>query len=390
MNYIAGLELFISTDLPLSLSLSLLQKRGNKIGSEKHVSGLTAIASLKEHLPAGVPVVLSIGGKSVLHKKLGRMEEGKEDRYLQQVLPNALADDFYVQCSPAAGDKVFVSVARRSLVDPILKELQEAGLDVVGCSLGPFVVTTLLPLMNVSAVHSQLLVPGFWLLVSEDGIEEIKASQEKNSIRVGDEAIGSDNLVSFASALSYFIAPSEPFIPAVAHNKEEFRQKSIFKRTLKAALAACFALLLANYLLFDHFWKKQNELGSRFSLNQEALAELEKLKAEVAGKEKFFERTGLLEGSRTSFYADRLVAGMPERMRLSQLNIHPRLKKEEEELVFAARTLELKGFCRTSTELNNWMQEMKKKEWVSGLTLLNYSQDKNRESGEFNIELKLN
>ncbi len=408
-----GLDLFILPDNTYSLSLCILRKKGSKISTERSVSGIKDIASLKEYLSPALPVSLVIGGKGLLHKKVARAEgessyakasaDKSDSLLLQKVLPNANIGDFYIQRTPAGADKHFVSVARKNVIDALLKELNDAGYTITSCSFGPFCINALLPMLPSSAVYTEIATRHYQLNISDSRIVEQSAPPPSQGelvpsltregqgvvLTIGEERIDFKSLLSFAVAFSSLLNLHANTIPSVTGSREDFRQKTIFQKTLKVSLAAIFLLLLVNYFAFDHFWKKSNELKSRYSLNQESVQKLEKLKKGIAEKEQFYERTNILTPSRTSFYADRIAAELPEHIKLSRLEIHPKQKsKEEESLSFSSRTVNVKGLCRKSIELNDWMKEIRKNKWVSEVKLLNYSQDK--DGGEFNLEIQLN
>ncbi len=388
-----GLDIFVLPDNSYSLSFCILRKKGSKISTEKSISGIKNIASLKEYLSPALPVSLVIGGRGLLHKKLSRSENESDAMLLQKVLPNANAEDFYIQRTPAGTDKQFVSVARKGVIGALLKELNDAGFMITSCSFGPFCVNALLPMLPASTVNSEIETEHYRLSVSDGKIVDTSAplliGVDRGGLLIGSEEVTKNTLLSFAAAFSSLLNLQTDIIPSVAGSREEFKQKTIFQKTLKVSLAGIFLLLLVNYFAFDHFWKKSNELKSRYSLNQESVQKLEKLKKEIAEKEQFYERTNILSPSLTSFYADRIAAELPEHIKLSRLEVHPKQKSAEEgSLSFSSRTVNVKGLCRKSIELNDWMKEIRKSKWVNEVKLLNYSQDK--DGGEFNLEIQLN
>jgi hypothetical protein len=154
-----------------------------------------------------------------------------------------------------------------------------------------------------------------------------------------------------------------------------------------------FTILLINYLIFDNYWNKKNELMAAVTLNQGELEKLESLKRQYAEKQTFLSKAGLLEVSKTSFYADQIAIDMPEQISLTGININPMEKKtnesEEEGYFFIPRTVGIKGTCNKSAYVSEWINILKKKNWLNQVILINFNQDKELGLGIFNIELKL-
>src|SRR3546814_17368441 len=86
------------------------------------------------HIGRDVPVAISINGKGIIHRMLP--EDGVDENGLKTVLPNAKAEDFYVQQTEWEG-ATWLSVARREVVDKIVEQVEQLGVAVVCVALGP-------------------------------------------------------------------------------------------------------------------------------------------------------------------------------------------------------------------------------------------------------------
>ena len=196
-------------------------------------------------------------------------------------------------------------------------------------------------------------------------------------------------------ALSYFLGADAGIARSevIDNIKEEFKQKQKFEFIGWSLLIAAFSVLLVNYFVFNHYWTKTRGLSSTLASNQSALDRYDTLKLEFAEKKEFLQQNGLLENSRTSFYADKLAASLPPSIQWIDVNIHPVKKKqvndETEGFFFENKSIKISGKCQRSTDLNDWMKEVKLKSWISSVTLLNYTQDNATDDGLFLIEIKL-
>ncbi len=343
--------------------------------------------------------MLLINGKGVIHRKVHVNENDNPAALLNKVFPNVSLNEFTIQKTTISATEAFVSVIRTKILSEITEELVKNKLTAIsGCFLGPFVINELLPLINTNAINNeQLTIGNYQLQIREQQITDVTAieSNDHQPVVVGDDNVSQQLLFAFAGALSYFtgnhqgISNSE----SIAQLKEEFSQKEKFEFRGKVLLTATFLVLLINYFVFDNYWGKSNQMNSQLALTESALKRYETLKVEYAQKKDFLEQNGLLENSRTSYYADQLASNLPATIQWKSLNIHPLKKKKASEetnvLFFENKLITISGSCERSTELNDWMKEIKKKDWISDVTMVNYQQDNAKEDGEFLIEVKL-
>lgn len=391
----AGVEFNFQSGGSIAIHCAILRKEKNSV---QLASGSVAaeIKNLKEIIPSDAPVFISINGKGIIHKKISVSENDTDKTLLHKVLPNAGENEFYIQKSKAGGNEIFVSIIRKETADNILRDLAAIGLHVAGCSLGPFSVNSILPLMNGDNSLYDLKFSGHKLSVVDGKInlfELMDTNGAGERIKVGADEIPGSQLISFASALQYFVGDQAMAnIPFVKNAKEDYRQKRIFKTAGASALVFFFILLLANYFLFTSFSNSYNELNQKVQMNTNLLAGFEKMRTEISDKEKFLEQTGLLDPSKTSYYADQVAVDLPLSIQLTQLNIYPLVRKnmaDDNDLSFTSHSIQIKGNSDKSTELNEWIKILRQKNWVKNVSVLNYSQDASKKTGDFNIEVTI-
>lgn len=385
--------------LPDGVYINLLTLKRNKadVLTETKISGITDIVSLSAKLDPKSPIVLVINGKGIIHKKVAVAENDSLASILNKVLPNANVDDFYIQKQEINLSQNYISVVRKNIVDEILDELKKNNItNIVSCNIGPFLINNVLGLIDKNIISSEFLsFSNYKLLIREDKINEVQYSDNLESvpIKVGDDFIEGKLLVPFAAALSYFIGMPEGFVNSekIDSIKDDFKQKQKFQLFGWSLLIGTFLILLINYFVFNHYWEKSNEMNSKLVLNQSALKRYESLKAEYAQKEIFLEQNGLLESSRTSYFADRLAASLPASIQLLDMNIHPLKKKEASDisnaLYFDTKIIKISGKCDRNTELNDWMKELETNNWIEKVKLIDYKQANAKDDGIFFIEI---
>jgi Tfp pilus assembly protein PilN len=389
-----GVEYFIEGSRTKIIYTHLEQKKGLIENGSTLV--LNCMEELAGKFEKRTPVNLCINGKGIMHRKVnGPVENDKNG--LEQALPNASPEDFYIQFTEGYNRNTFISVARRSQVDHILEAFANSGYRVVSCSLGPFVIGNLISLMDLNtSVYENLSLGSFDLGIISGKVDDYKTSDsslEGTRYKVGNEWIKGEHLLSFSSAMLQYTGFSIPHnIESVQESKEEFRQENIFRLTVTFFLVFLLALMGTNGILFNHYSSKNTAMASELDKHKSIIQYMDTLQKSIAEKRAFLENTGLLESSKVSYYADQLTLDLPQDIRLQKMDINPAVKKMEEStelLLFSTKVITISGLCKKSNELNEWIKLVKRKKWVLGVTLIHYNQDKANEAGIFTIDISI-
>ncbi len=395
----AGLEVILLPDGGYELHLIILKKEKSTLLTETQKEAITSFTEVRQLIDPKIPLVVIINGKGIVHRKIGTTEQDTKTSLLNRLLPNANVDDFVIQKTPLHNSEVFVSVIRLNVLNELIQELINSQLtEIAACFLGPFAATNLLPLLSNDAIDNEhLLIGNLRLQIREQQITNIETAINASDepVRIGNELLPKQLLLAFGAALSYFIGTEEGILNAnlLTDLKAEFQQKQKFEFRGWLLLIAAFLILMINYFIFDNYWSKNKDMNAQLQLTQVALQRYDKLKIEFDQKKLFLEQNGLLENSRTSYYADQLAKELPVSMQFTGLDIHPLKKKNPGEdrtlFLFENKLIHVSGNCQRNTELNEWMKKIKKQNWVDDVVLLNYKQDNVRENGFFLVEIKL-
>lgn len=395
-----GIEIILLPENTYEINVIVLKKIKSIVTLEKQKTGIESFEELAQFIDTNLPITLVLNGKGIIHRKVNLSENDTSVTILNKVLPNANANDFNLQQTVISSSQVFVSLIRSSVVNELVEQLKKHKLtNITGCLLGPFAINNILPLINTNIIsNEQLRFDTYQLQIREQQITDITISESENinkPILIGDDQIQEKLIIAYATALSYFLGSDAGIIKSeiIDDLKEEFKQKQKFEFIGWSLLIVTFAVLIVNYFVFNHYWTKTRNVSTTLTFNQSALYRYDTLKVEFAEKKKFLEQNGLLESSRTSFYADKLAGSLPLSIQWIDVNIHPVKKKqvndETEGFFFENKSVKISGKCQRSTDLNDWMKEVKLKSWISSVTLLNYTQDNATDDGLFLIEIKL-
>jgi Tfp pilus assembly protein PilN len=395
----AGLEVIILPDGSYQLHLVILKKQKSTLLTEIQRESLSSFTEVQQLIDPKIPLVLIINGKGIVHRKVSSSGNDTPATLLNKLLPNAQVDDFVIQKTAATAEEIFVSVIRLNALTDLIQELVKNKLtNIAACFLGPFVITNLLPLLSHDQIsNEQLRISNFRLQIREQQITNIETTGDiaNEQLRIGGDLLPQQLAIPFAGALSYFTGSATDIFNAVLLNelKEEFKQKQKFELRGWILLVATFLILIINYFIFNNYWSRNKEMNAQLELTQAALQRYDKLKTEFDQKKQFLEQNGLLENSRTSYYADQLSKELPSSMQFTGLEIHPLKKKkageDESGFLFENKLIRVSGNCQRNTELNEWMKKIKKQNWVEDIVLSNYRQDNAKENGFFQIEIKL-
>lgn len=392
----AGVELVLLSEGRYRILLTILILNKGAINIEKkELIEEGNLEILKDRIEKDTPVFLILNGRGILHKKIA--ESGADSNYLiQSVLPNAKAQDFYIQ-NITSEKTTLVSIIRKEIADPILEIIHKVGLYCIGCSLGGVVVSPLLPL--ISGIDKKNLFSwaehSLELDASDNSIDYkfLNAPTEKKFFQLDTDKIEDSYLVSYAAAFVILTGnePVIPFVEKVVLNKEEFLNKQLFKKMSLAVLGFFFLVLMINFILFASFSSKNNELILKESKYSGMFSEMESLGKQVNEKETFLSDAGWLQSSSMTYYADRIAYTIPASVKLTEFSINPideRRSKEEKKELFTPGMILLKGDCTRPTELNEWLDKIKAVDKITKARLVNYVYDNKENKGSFSIEIE--
>ena len=395
-NTVAGIEVLIKDAGKYEYNVVVLKKNKNQVQLLQSEQKVNDLEKVKETIK-NIPVCLAISGRGILHKKVKNIPDNLSI-HLQQVLPNAKPEAFFMQVQDFETKQSYTSVIRKDTIEAIIQQFSEKGMDVIDVGLGPFCLESIIPLLPLKVKHRPHLELGMYKLgIEEDQITEFtQNSGEKRAIeeriKIGEENIPANLMVSFATAFSGLFSFKETFknFDPAATIKEEWEQKSIFKVAGWSVLIFFLSILLANYLVFDYLTQQNNALASELNRNQGLLKKVTELREQIEEKEQFLKATGLSKPSQTSWYADQLAGTVPENIQLTGLTVHP-VKEDvdprEKRVIFLIDEIEVRGVCKNSYHLNEWLKRLRTLAWIGSVEIDNYVKDPNDDLGHFDLKV---
>lgn len=341
-----------------------------------------SLSAFLEMVPPQLPLCLSIEGKGVLHKKW-EGEAGEEP--LEKVLPHADKEAFYYTLFTTE-DQSFMALARKELIDKLLKPFREKNCRLASVQLGSFATHLLIPFLAApSAIQlgeKQWHTDGRQLLELETG----PANQPN---QLGEEILPARLTLPYANAFQLFFG-EEQWAQSNLQAGEEWLQKALFDKLKIGVPVFFFLLLLINFFVFSTLSKENEGMSRQLSQYQYQLNKLADLSSQVAGQEKLYQTIGVGKQSFFSFYADRLAAGIPDRhIQLSSLQLHPLQETKDRSLAFAQGVIRVEGRCNSPLRLNAWLEILEREEWVGAISNRRFITQQQDNQGVFSFDIAL-
>lgn len=388
---VVGLSCVINADNNHEFISVVLIRRKGLLEIESIKSFSCDFEKLYEHIPTELPVMLSLDGKGILHKKV---TVEKHEDILKQIMPGSNKDDFMIDVCEGMGKDLFVSLARHDYLNSIFKKLIP-GLFVIDLTINP------LHVKNLSGIFNELplsITSGYYeIQTNESGfIKEYRKresyDQEEVSYRFDDYEIGSGSLLSFYNALKFFIGNKNDQLPAeIESQRSEFQSWRLFIFAGISALVIIFIILILNFAIFFRLSERKAQLDQTLMDNKGIVEIIDSLKKEVTWKEKFLGKSGFNQNRWFSYMADDLGASVPINITLKKIEIHPVDAKitMSKEIGFRYDILRISGVAGTSNLLNQWIIKLRELRWISDVVVENFLQMDNTAAGNFIIEIKI-
>ncbi len=384
---VLGVDLYINSDGSFDIRCMVLNRQKNKISIKNKFTGLKQINDIQDKSVKGLPVCLSIDGKGVLFK---RVEKNNKQKLINQILPNAKESDFFLQELDSSDNFMFVAAIRKEILDLLIESFNKIDVFITNLYLGPFALKNIVDIIGVDGFYTN----HYKVKSEENTIVSVEKINESKlvSYKIGDDELYSDEIQVYTSSLSFFIDFSdEQIFEKVNESKTEFLYKQLFTIVGWFALAFFFVLLMTNYLFFNKYNKKMNNINFRYNQNLEMIKKLDTLKSEYNLKEQYFVSSGFLDASEQSFFADRIANTVPPKIQLSSININPLdgKFKNDKPLNFLMGKIKISGTVTQSIILTNWVKKLKNLDWIKQVTIVDYIHESMENPAIFELEIDI-
>lgn len=391
-----GIECIPNDDSTISFTLVCIEKIKGEFKVTKQLASIKNIEELLKVLPKGISVAITLSGNNCIHKKIFISEQDTEVTILNQVLPNARFEDFFIQKHQCIDQSWIISVIRKESIEKVNLLFKENDIAIVSVTLGPVNLPGFLKYLPIATTNNELKLVNYHIDLTTDGIIDFRYETfpiEDLLLEGKSEKISNQFIIAFSSAFSQSgvlkINSTQPI--TIEKNKFDFEQKIFLKKISYYSLAIAFVLLFINFFILMSLNKKKNFLETNVRLNESAIQEFKKADEDLKNIKKLLSQSGLTGASAMSFYSDQVGASVPEAITLKELKIQPAIPdfNNEDSISFIPKTVMLSGTCIKAEDLNLWIKKLKTLEWIKDISLEDFKKNEDNEDQEFKLNIKL-
>ena len=335
------------------------------------------------------PTILCIQGTGLVQ----RMMSGSYDD-IRQNIPNINTEEYLIELDETNQDEKLVALFRKEQVETIMHEGSLTRIPIHDISLG---------LVNIS-MFLQLFIEGLdcfeyegnAIYFNENKVLEIRKNKSSNTelYFFAGKSRKATEILALAAGLSHFSGKTWNVfkLDNINEKVKEYTASKLSFFIIYYLGATLFVLLFVNFLLFDHYNTRRNELEVDSQGITAIQNEISQLQADVSIKRQFIQQNNVPQDYAFSFYADRLASFVTDGIRLTELSVCPvkNKVKEDKVIVFQNKTLHIAGIAPNSTAFSSFLEKINKASWVKELNKQVYEYNNENDNADFEIEIVLN
>lgn len=376
---VACIGVLLSGKNEWKISVIRAKRAGDEIRIVDAAENLKDLTEASKLVSRNIPVILHLDGWGVLIK---------DYKGVNGAIPIDNKEFFLKEFAGMNEGGTYFSIVRVDLLKSIIDECSCASMDVIAISAGPSNVALLSPYFK----ENQELITGKWKIILNKGnIISCDATghEIQTQYNLGGESITSGLLPLFADVVSFFSGDRESDV-LIDTYREEYVYGRLIKYITALSLSSMLFLLLFNFILWNSLRNRNNELTSRATRNEHLLAMLEEKSKELKEKKMLvIHYIGSSERTHYAWYADQLCSILPSGLRLTMMAVQPLTRKPKPyiPIEYKTRSIAIEGDANHMAEISDWMDRIKKEEWVKKVELISFYADDEKAQGHFKLQI---
>lgn len=336
-----------------------------------------------------LPISIAFLGKGVLSKTSNKISESPQE-VVENMIPSGLAESYYLS-SIQLQNSMFASIVRKEIIDSVLIDLKD------------------LPIIHLSIGAQQLLA--FTILFEEKLPVQIYKYRLQNQegespfeitdddyqafeLNVGKESISSNYLLCLCNAASYLfdLFPLVEQIPdSIIAKEKDYRYKVVLDKISKPLVILFLVVFLGNFLFLQKLENRYLNLFTSYEVNKEQSELVSSLEKEIKERESLFQQSGWKSSLNIAQISDQLAATVPKNIALDKLEFQPLLQslKEGTRADFSLNKIIIEGQVNNSSTLNDWINNLKSKDFVREVMMADYQVERNKTWATFKLNLEV-
>ncbi|RKR09084.1 hypothetical protein C8C83_0684 [Flavobacterium sp. 90] len=364
--------------------LLAIKKSANKISivskqTFETFEALTKIADKKQ------PLLIVVEGKGILNKEID-FENEADLNWQKNIDYNTI---YYTDIKGRKSN--FISFCRKNIVDEIISKFQKSSFQVVDVYVGSFLAALLNNVLKKEVLFSNELRLEF----EDDKLLSFVKEKETLKLidyKIGEEIISSTFLPLYGAVIHFFVQSKEVSkTNNSALSSEELIYKKAFRVLGIVILTGFLTSLLFSYFLIQYYGTKNAELKQQTVYSNKSYQLILDLEIQKEKKLNILKESGVLSSKFLSYYGYEIIKTIPAAISLNELNIIPLKEeyKENKKAFFDNKTILIKGETYEESSFNNWLEGLRKMNWLQRFEIISLKKDKkNKSIFEIKITLK--
>ncbi|KLT68390.1 hypothetical protein [Flavobacterium sp. ABG] len=365
-------------------NLLSIKKKANKITivSKQTFENFEILAKTTDKK---IPLLIVIKGKGVLNKEIN-FENEADVNWQKNIDYNTI---YYTDIKGANSN--FISFCRKNIVEETLSKFQKKGFQVIDVYIGSFLAA----LLNNTLKKEILFSTDLSLEFENDKLLRFTKQNETVktvAYKIGEDSVSSTFLPLYGTIIHFFVQPEG--VSKTTNetlNSEELIYKKAFHYLGVIMLVGFLVSLLVSYFLIQYYGTKNAELNLQTVYSNQSYQLILDLEAQKEKKLNILKESGVLSSKFLSYYGYQIIKSVPSDISLNELNIIPLSGeyKENKKVFFENKTILLKGETFQESSFNNWLEDIKRMDWLQRFEIISLKKNKkNKSIFEIKITLK--
>lgn len=316
------------------------------------------------------PYVIHVRGAGILARSVENAPNFRE-----RLLVSGREDEFYFNSYERSGS-ILVSFARKHVIDQFLEPIEAVKGFIWSLYIGPAV----LPFKTdgQSSVQADYHVS----FPSESSVNISKSEvllSENQITKAYLDSISNHVFQKGASETVFHQAIDEKKISQTKSEYADFKQ---FKIIGLSILSFFLVALTANYFIVNHLNQVAADYEMEIAGYQDNFAIIDRTRQEQQRKQVLFQNSGIQSGHLLSYYADDIGTTVPKDIQFTTMELFPLVQplKPKHKVETDQSAIIIKGITLNSRILDDWMEDLEKKDWIKSVEVINYSRLDNQNS----------
>ena len=336
------------------------------INEQTMAHDLTSFETLEEILKKAdkkIPFIIHVRGAGILARSVENAPNYKE-----RLLVSGREDEFYFNSYERSGS-VLVSFARKNVIDEFLNPITAVKGFVWALYIGPSILP--FKLENLQSIQSDYVLS----FPSSDQVTISKNEQDLSEKQVQSsylEAIINYTYQKHPNSDNFNQGIDEEILKQTKTEYKDYRQF----RILGLSILSFFLITLTiNYFVVNHLNQVAADYEQEIAGYQENFAVIDRTKQEKQRKLILFQNSGMQSGNLLSYYADEVGVTVPKEIQFTEMELFPLAQqlKPKHKVETDNSKIIIHGITINSKVLDDWMEDLERKEWVQSVEVINYS-----------------